>query len=213
LPPDEARLRELILTISGPGNADAAIRTAGLARASRAAEALVRRFQWDPASRLRVTAALLAIADSDASDRLFDWLESLPEPARNAAAFSAPLAPQPLSLLAHTASGCKGARFIALSPLTGRDSIQSFVGRCPQYADEARATMRTPDESGLSGAAFHEVMIRRRSAIARLGIVGDPTDLPLLLTIARGEQPAFLRRADRQAPRQTSPTTRRRRFV
>jgi hypothetical protein len=197
LPPDEARLQELISTIDGPGNADAAIRTAGLARASRAADALVRRFQRDPASRLRVIASLLAIADSDASNRLFDWLEGLPEQARNAAAFSAPLAPEPLSLLARTASGCKGARFIALSPSTEQDAIPSFVSRCPQYADEARVAIRTPDEPGLPGAASQEALSRRRSAIARLGIIGDPADLPLLLTIARGEQPAFLRRADR----------------
>ena len=198
LSPDDARLRELILTISGPGNADAEIRAVGLARASRAADALVRRFQWDHRSRLAVVAALEAIGNADANTRLLEWFESASPQVRYQITSLNSFVSEAISTLVQTASGCAGAEMWAWGPYEARAAaLRSLVMRCPQFAANHRAAIRAPDDATLSNARFEEVLNRRRSAFSMLGTLADPADVPLLVAVARGEEPALRLRSNR----------------
>ena len=77
----------------------------------------------------------------------------------------------------------------------GAEVLREFAARCPRFAADARTTIQAPyDPNRQSG-----VWEAKANSVALLGKLGDPTDVPLLLGVARGEEPA-LERGPRGAP-------------
>jgi hypothetical protein len=194
VPPSEGRLQELIAAIDGTGNADGAIRVVGVARASQAADALVRRLQRQPPgmfggttwqSGLLALAALGAIGDSEANSRLLTWIDTL-SPQESSRIGSGLWITDALRPLMRTASGCSGRTAAAWN---GGDGVRELVARCSRLADEARTAVRAPYDPTRPGSLWEA----KSGSIQLLGRLGDPVDVPLLLSVARGEEPALER--------------------
>jgi hypothetical protein len=159
VPPSDARLQELIATINGSGNADAAVRIVGLARAPQAADAVVRRLQRQPPgmagattwqSGLQALSALGAIGDSEANSRLLAWIDTL-SPQERSRAFSGLWLADALQPLMRTASACSGRTLVSSY---GTELVREFVARCPQFAADARTTIRAPYDPDRQGGAW-----------------------------------------------------------
>jgi hypothetical protein len=193
VPPSDARVQELIAAIDGNEDASGAIRIVGLARASQAADAHVRRLQRRPPgtagvswqSSLQALSALASIGDSEANNRLLAWIDTL-TPQERSRQISGLWVTDALKSLMHATSGCNGK---TLASWYGVEGIREFVAKCPQLAAEARAAIQAPYDPDRQGGAWDA----KGAAVGLLGNLGDPADVPLLLAVARGEAPALER--------------------
>jgi len=187
---DRSRIDRLNAEIDGPGPALDAARLSSVARARETIDAWLRRFSRSRDDRASVATTIVGIGDPDGMRRLLDVAMALPDNERETLIMQS--GPKP----GLEAPECTGLPWLFLSARASRLRDASSLdtqwrevsARCPGLLTGLRASVQQPLNTARND--WGNEANARANVLDVLGRLGDKSDLPFLLTIARGERPS-----------------------
>jgi len=147
----------------------------------------LRRFERNAAERRAVVNVIRSIGDGTGIARVLELVAALPERERQT------LIETSGPLIGLEAPGCAGVPWLLqlLNSTTGypagiEDTYRTMAQRCPDLLTEVRAIVQSPVQvrNGATDAYAHSKFVEL------LGRLGDSRDVPLLISIVRGDVPA-----------------------